>query len=349
LTKNGPGALHLLSSNSYTGGTIINGGTLGIATGSLGSLPAVPTIDVTINNGAALRFNVDLNLNANHQLLLGTGGGSINTNGHNDGITGVISGSSLTKTGAGTLTLSNTNTYTDGTTVSAGTLLVNSIIGSGTGTGAVTVNTGAVLGGTGTIQGNVTNSGTLAPGSSAGTLHVGGNFAQNASGNFQVELASLASYDKLIAGGTGTLAGTLTVSLTNGFVPQAGNTFEILTATGFGGSTFTTKNLPTLSGNLGWSVDYGATSVTLSVSAGLQGDFNGNGVVDGADYVTWRDGLGTVYQQSDYDVWRSHFGQTPGTGSGGSLAGVPEPAACSLLGVGTLLFALQRRRVRVAR
>ena len=53
-------------------------------------------------------------------------------------------GAGITKTGAGTLTLSNTNTYTGATTVNAGTLLVN---GSQSGS-AVTVNSGAILGGT---------------------------------------------------------------------------------------------------------------------------------------------------------------------------------------------------------
>ena len=60
----------------------------------------------------------------------------------------------LTKTGAGTLTLSNTNTYTGATTVSAGTLLVS---GSLSGSSAVSVTAGT-LGGTGTV-GPVTVSG----------------------------------------------------------------------------------------------------------------------------------------------------------------------------------------------
>jgi autotransporter-associated beta strand protein len=58
---------------------------------------------------------------------------------------------SLLKIGAGTATLSGANTYSGGTTVQAGTLLVNNITGSGTGSGSVTVQGGAVLGGTGII------------------------------------------------------------------------------------------------------------------------------------------------------------------------------------------------------
>ena len=36
----------------------------------------------------------------------------------------------------------------------------------------------------------------------------------------------------------------------------------------------------------------------------ITGDYNRNGIVDMADYVAWRDGLGTIYTQHDYDVWR---------------------------------------------
>jgi hypothetical protein len=68
--------------------------------------------------------------------------------------------------------------------------------------------------------------------------------------------------------------------------------------------------------------------------AAVPGDYNGNGTVDAADYVLWRDGgplqnevsdPGTV-SGADYDAWRARFGN-PSAGSGGSLGAVPEPAA----------------------
>lgn len=72
-------------------------------------------------------------------------------------------GGSITKIGSGTLTLSGASTYTGGTTVNAGVLLVNSTLGSGTGSGNVQVDAGT-LGGTGTIFGAVT----IGTGSGAG-------------------------------------------------------------------------------------------------------------------------------------------------------------------------------------
>ncbi len=74
-------------------------------------------------------------------------------------IAGVVSGAAantLTKVGAGTLTLSAANTYTGQTFANAGTLLVNG--NQSAATGNVTVNTGGTLGGTGTVGGVPTRS-----------------------------------------------------------------------------------------------------------------------------------------------------------------------------------------------
>ena len=59
----------------------------------------------------------------------------------------------------------------------------------------------------------------------------------------------------------------------------------------------------------------------------LPGDFNVDGTVDAADYVEWREELGTIYDQDDYRVWRSHFGASFGPGSG---ARYPPPRRCRL-------------------
>jgi hypothetical protein len=77
----------------------------------------------------------------------------------------------------------------------------------------------------------------------------------------------------------------------------------------------------------------------------LLGDYNFNGVVDAADYVLWRKGIGTTYTQTDYGVWRDHFGQTAGSGlSVGLISAVPEPDPPVLLMLAMASGRLLRRR-----
>jgi hypothetical protein len=83
----------------------------------------------------------------------------------------------------------------------------------------------------------------------------------------------------------------------------------------------------------------GYLNVTSLPGVGVPGDFNNNGVVDGADYVLWRKGgplqnevdtPGTVNAQ-DYLDWRARFGNTMGSGSSLGAAAVPEPSTVMLL------------------
>jgi hypothetical protein len=77
---------------------------------------------------------------------------------------------------------------------------------------------------------------------------------------------------------------------------------------------------------------------------GLPGDYNNDGNVNAADYVIWRKGLGTIYTQSDYDVWRAHFGQTAGSGAGATVnSAVPEPTTLILLVTGMTAICTRRR------
>jgi hypothetical protein len=64
------------------------------------------------------------------------------------------------------------------------------------------------------------------------------------------------------------------------------------------------------------------------------GDFNSDGFVDNADYLAWRKTNGS---NISYDVWRAHFGQTAGGGTGANVnSSVPEPASMALLFIGAL-------------
>jgi hypothetical protein len=57
------------------------------------------------------------------------------------------------------------------------------------------------------------------------------------------------------------------------------------------------------------------------------GDFNGNGFVDAADYVVWRKNDGTINTQDHYNIWRSHFGQTVGSGAAAGNIGAADDCA----------------------
>lgn len=99
------------------------------------------------------------------------------------------------------------------------------------------------------------------------------------------------------------------------------------------------------------NVDY--TGGTEYVAPAVPGDYNGNGLVDGADYVVWRKGgplqnevdtPGTV-NAADYTEWRSRFGNTSGSGSGLGGGAVPEPTAAALaMLAGLATVASWRRR-----
>jgi hypothetical protein len=104
---------------------------------------------------------------------------------------------------------------------------------------------------------------------------------------------------------------------------------------------------------------YHAVSWTPIQTEPLAGDYNGNGTVDAADYILWRQQLnqsgnnlsadgdhnGTV-NALDYDVWRSHFGQQSagaGVGTGiGATVSIPEPTACAMLVLGIALLTTRR-------
>jgi hypothetical protein len=83
---------------------------------------------------------------------------------------------------------------------------------------------------------------------------------------------------------------------------------------------------------------------------GVAGDFNSDGIVDAADYIVWRNGLGTTYTQAGYDVWRANFGRTAAgaaavadTFANGSSANIPEPITAAILSIGLLPVCFARR------
>jgi T5SS/PEP-CTERM-associated repeat protein len=224
--------------------------------------------------------------------------------------------------------------------------------------GTVVVDDLLSIGPHGTVEGNshivaeVRNGGTVSPGLSTsfvqtdafGTLHVDGDFTQTAAGTLQIQLASTNSFDTLAVDGHATLGGTLQASLFGGFSPTVGSAFQVLTATGGITGTFT-LDFSTLGTGQGpaWILVYSDSDVILKLVNLPSGDYNGNGVVDAADYVVWQKsvdqtGAGlaadgnsdNVIDDGDYHVWRAQFGQSAGSDSLTSVT-VPEPSTLMLL------------------
>ncbi len=212
LVKTDAGTLYLFNGgNTYSGGTVINGGTLQIAAGaSLGSSSALTTI-----NSGTLSFNpstgATASFGATRNIALGSSSSTIYVGtGSTFPIGGVISDSTsagtLNKSGAGTLALSGTNTYSGGTTISGGKVQANngtSSLGSGT-----TTVTGGVLAGTGATGGAATiNGGTITAGSGAtsgdtvGTLSTGTQTWT--SGTYVAKVTAIASADGTVSASVG--------------------------------------------------------------------------------------------------------------------------------------------------
>jgi hypothetical protein len=109
-------------------------------------------------------------------------------------------------------------------------------------------------------------------------------------------------------------------------------------------------------------VDVGQITVLPSTPIGVPGDYNSNGIVDAADYVFWRERLGSsttlpnevtgvtpgAVTNEDYTAWRARFGRTSGSGAGALVsAAVPEPSSWVGAGLLVALFLAGSRAVVV--
>jgi uncharacterized delta-60 repeat protein len=162
----------------------------------------------------------------------------------------------LIKEGAGVATLAGNNTFTGGITINQGTLLVmntpSAPTSSGTGTGAVQVNAGAVLGGTGTIGGAVNltgaagNKAVLRPGdptsNAASEELLTINQPLTVGADSVVEFTLGATNLTRLAGNSISLttsSSNILVQFAPGYLPEEGREFDILDISGginlFGG------------------------------------------------------------------------------------------------------------------
>jgi hypothetical protein len=218
--------------------------------------------------------------------------------------------------------------------------------------GGMLTGDGSVFTGSGPIAGQVENhGGVIAPGNGPGTLKIAGRFSNAVDGTMAVELGGLTAgsqYDQLIVDGAASIDGTLSVAFIDDFAAIPGNTFTILTATDGIGGVFDSYQLPD---DYVWNITYGEDSVLAKViGVGISGDFNLNGIVDAADYVVWRNGLGTDYQLADLKIWKANFGKSapPGAGAASGLpsSAVPEPASAMILFLSSLGVAAIRWQQR---
>ena len=227
----GADEMTLRGANTYTGGTTLTMGTIILAddrslgTGAL-TLAGNGTIestndarvidnDIVINGGLILTFDGtrDLQLDG---VISGTGG--------------------LTLDASRVLTLAGASTYTGLTTVNNGAqLILDGTIG-----GALDVNSGGLLTGSGSMLGatshlSIKTGGSVSPGSSVGTLTVEGNYIQETGSTYVVDLSATdGTSDLLDITGTATLASgsTIEASLMGDGYIASGFDFVIIEADG---------------------------------------------------------------------------------------------------------------------
>jgi hypothetical protein len=165
---------------------------------------------------------------------------------------------------AGSTFLVGSYTQTAGATTVDGTLtVVHSFFPSG-----VFLN-GGVLGGSGVINGDVTNAADLAPGDSPGVLTINDNYTQTAAGALDVEIGGPTvgtQYDRLVINGTASLAGALNAIILSNYVPDVGQAFQVLTFRSHTGD-FDTENGLDLGGGRSLTPVHNAADTNLSLVA----------------------------------------------------------------------------------
>jgi len=137
------------------------------------------------------------------------------------------------------------------------------------------------------------NKGNLLPGGSPGVLTITGDYDQSAEGTLEIELGGSevgTEYDQLVVEGNASLNGTLSICLIDDYVPQAGESFEILTASSVSGS-FGRVDVSGVSGRKDFQVVYGPQTVILTTY-----------ILTVASYEEWLAAKFSPSEQADPDV-----------------------------------------------
>lgn len=246
-------------------------GTLSVVNGGAATLGGAVTGTVSIAGGGGATLAAGGSLAQSG--LTNNGTFTVNRN-DNLSLATVISGSGgLVKLGSGTLTITSSNTYTGNTTVSAGRLAVNGVLGSG----SLSVAAAAWLAGNGTIGGPVSVQGTLSPGNSPGLLTMQ-SLDLLASSTTAMEIAGTGrgtGYDAIditSLSGLG-LGGLLELNFTSTFPDNT--TFDLF---GFSGSPTGTFSSVTATGSYGsltfvkqagvWTAQSGTQTISFTEATG---------------------------------------------------------------------------------
>ncbi|GAD51156.1 putative autotransporter, partial [Caenibius tardaugens NBRC 16725] len=294
---------------SITGLRGTNGALVKSGAGNL-ALTGSSTLDWTLKAGG---LTADAGLFTGNAAIGGGANLTFNQSA-NASYAGVLTGTGeFTKSGAGSLVLTgDSSAFAGETTVAGGRLAVNGALG-----GAVTVLDGGLLGGSGIIS-NLSVIGTVAPGNSIGTLHVG-NITFASGSSYEVEINAAGQSDKIVASGKVTInGGTVKVLAGTGNYAPA-TTYNILTANPAAGGvdgTFSgvTSNLAFLDPSLSYDAgnvyltmtrndvsfrDIGVTPNQKAMGSGIEALAHGNPIWD-------------AVVQYDADTARNAFNQLSG-------------------------------------
>ncbi len=278
----GPGGgektLHDRVLNNHGTMTMLGGFQM-LSAAELNNLPGA-VIDIQFASGAAtIGGGTTIPFNNQGTLVKSAGPGTSR-------VTTPITNSGTVETQTGTLEFNKTYVQNAGQTILGGGELA--LWWSNSSSNPPLQIDGGIVTGAGTISSNqdlvVNNAGgTFAPGASAGTIVIAGDYVQSAGGSLEIELAGAqtGAYDTLDAMGAVTLDGELHVVELAPFIAQPGDSFVIITAPTIIG-TFDSIIAPKLI-----VVEYNATDVTLKVP--VPGDIDDDGDVDVNDYATLQD------------------------------------------------------------
>src|SRR3954471_14169498 len=319
LKWNGTGSLFLLGNNNFTGGLLFNGssgvnfnndnsfGTGTMSWGVSSQILAAPTAAVPINIGNAMATR--------------------------SASTMIMSSFAKPVTFSGPWTLASGISTLDVRSTADST--ISGIISGTDGSSALTkIQTGKLtLAGANTYAGGTTIS--------AGTLELSGASASMGTGNISATATGTALV--IDSGVTDALGNSAQLSLANGAILNLGSGVNERVGTLSLDTAF--QPAGTYGSSLSNAVNkldmyFTGTGILTVGPPILAGDYNNDGIVDAADYVTWRanvgqpsqslpnDTTGLIIGVAQYDLWRSNFGNTvpvPGAGASIEAGAVPEP------------------------